>query len=168
MRALCELKAGHANDFQIARYAMFARFHDDGLLRNVHCLLQICLLVPGMPLVEIEPLTARLDSQLRVEHQIFDGSRRSILAHFAIRRGDFGLALQILDEAPTENLAGFTWYYLKALAQANLGKSEARDSFVRGEAYVAGAQIPWTSRVFCELLRDEALEAIERNLGKLD
>jgi hypothetical protein len=82
----------------------------------------------------------------------------------AVRQGDFAKAEKLLQGSSPKGLDPIRWNYLKALVQAKLGKSDARESFAQAEALSAEETRHWSRRAYHELLRDEAREAIEHDL----
>jgi WD40 repeat protein len=167
--ASCELLAGRHEEYLRLCREMIQRFKNDDRANVISRLLNTCLLSPGMPLDEIEPIVKRLDAQFSEASQSpwLESGRRAILAHVAYLRGDHKSAEQLLQNAPAENIDTIGWLYLKASVQAALRNSEARQTFAEAELF-AGTTMHWRSRIGQELQRRQALEAIERGLGSAE
>jgi WD40 repeat protein len=160
-RALCELKAGRPEEFLKVSRALLDQFnglqHQDWEV----FVLDTCLVSAGLPTNVLQGL----EHQFRKE--LVGGGRWNYptRAQLAIRSGDFRTAEEILAETPLE-LSRMRWYYTRAICQSMLDMPEARQSFEDAQRDFATMTLPWSVRVYYELLRDEAREAIERNLGK--
>jgi Flp pilus assembly protein TadD len=158
-QALCALKAGRRDEYADICRQMIGQFPANQHDRIRFYVLDTLLLNPVLPLGDLEAFSAQIDRRFLLGHYGRPGR-----AQMAVRHGNFANAEELLQGSPPIGLDPIRWCYLKALVQAKLGMSDARESFAQAEALSAAATRHWSMRAYHELLRDEAREAIERHL----